>query len=105
MGTQMSGPSIPSRALQADQVKVIAQKVCAKYYSDPMKENARWARRHAAMQDPSQGLPKQEMPATLLSMDFKPAWWSDRWAQAGCEGWAGVGRHVDHVVQHMRWAC
>ena len=65
---------------------MIAQKVCAKYYSDPMKENARWARRHAAMQDPSQGLPKQEMPATLLSMDFKPAWWSDRWAQSGCGG-------------------
>lgn len=77
----------PSYVLQADQVKVIAQKVCAKYYSDPMKENARWARRHAAMQDPSQGLPKQEMPATLLSMDFKPAWWSDRWAELGCEGW------------------
>ena len=64
--------------LQADQLKVIALKVRSKYYSEEQHETARWARRRTTHDDITGGLPKQEIPTTMLSMDFKIAWYRDR---------------------------
>jgi vacuolar protein sorting-associated protein 13A/C len=65
------------RTPQADQLKVIALKVKSKYYTEEQQTSARWARRRTTHDELTGGLPKQEVPATMLSMDFKIAWYTD----------------------------
>ena len=55
--------------VQADQTHLIALKVQRKYYSEPSRESQRWVSRHDQLVQADQGLPKQELPATMLSMD------------------------------------
>lgn len=64
--------------MQADQIHLIAIKVQRKYWTEPHKDTQRWTSRHDELQQSSQGLPKQELPATMLSMDFKRVWITDR---------------------------
>ena len=40
--------------LQAEQVKAVALRIAQKYYGEPQRINARWQRRHGALEAPSQ---------------------------------------------------
>ena len=64
--------------MQADQIHLIALKVQRKYYSEPSREWQRWASRHDQLVQANQGLPKQELPATMLSMDYTRVWYTDK---------------------------
>ena len=64
--------------MQADQINVIALKVQRKFYTDPNKDSQRWASRHDQLLQAGRGLPKQELPATMLSMDYTRVWYTDR---------------------------
>lgn len=77
--------------MQADQINLIALKVQRKYYTEPRRDTQRWQSRHDQLLQGAQGLPKQELPATMLSMDFKRIWITDRSADVTralscCEG-------------------
>ncbi|DBA65517.1 TPA: hypothetical protein ACH3X2_003173 [Trebouxia sp. C0005] len=67
-------PNLP----QADQIHLIALKVQRKYYSEPSKDSQRWASRHDQLVQADKGLPKQELPATMLSMDYTRVWYTDK---------------------------
>ena len=64
---------------QADQIHLIALKVQRKYYSEPSRESQRWASRHNQLVRADKGLPKQELPATMLSMDYTRVWYTDKY--------------------------
>ena len=70
--------------MQADQIHLIALKVQRKYWSEPRRDTQRWMSRHDELMQGSEGLPKQELPATMLSMDFKRVWITDRSAIMPC---------------------
>lgn len=70
--------------MQADQIHLIALKVQRKYWSEPHRDTQRWMSRHDELMQGSRGLPKQELPATMLSMDFKRVWITDRSADVPC---------------------
>ena len=57
-------------SMQADQIHLIALKVQRKYYSEPSRDSQRWTSRHDQLLKADMGLPKQELPATMLSMDY-----------------------------------
>ncbi|KAL0043259.1 hypothetical protein WJX82_006661 [Trebouxia sp. C0006] len=67
-------PNVP----QADQIHLIALKVQRKYYSEPSRESQRWASRHDQLVRADKGLSKQELPATMLSMDYTRVWYTDK---------------------------
>ena len=64
--------------MQADQIHLIALKVQRKYYSEPSMDSQRWASRHDRLVQTDKGLPKQELPATMLSMDYTRVWYTDK---------------------------
>jgi len=64
--------------MQADQIHLITVKVQRKYYSEPSRESQRWASRHDQLVQADKGLPKQELPATMLSMDYTRVWYTDK---------------------------
>ncbi len=64
--------------MQADQIHLIAPKVQRKYYSEPSRDSHRWASRHDQLVQADKGLPKQELPATMLSMDYTRVWYADK---------------------------
>ncbi len=64
--------------MQADQIHLITVKVQRKCYSKPSREWQRWASRHDQLVQANQGLPKQELPATMLSMDYTRVWYTDK---------------------------
>jgi len=64
--------------MQADQIHLIALKVQRKYYGEPSRESQRWASRHDQLVQADKGLPKQELPATMLSMDYTRVWYTDK---------------------------
>ncbi|DBA72334.1 TPA: hypothetical protein ACH3X2_010575 [Trebouxia sp. C0005] len=66
-------PNLP----QADQIHLIALKVHRKYYSEPSRAPQQWASRHDQLVQADKGLPKQELPATMLSMDYTRVWYTD----------------------------
>lgn len=70
--------------MQADQIHLIALKVQRKYWTEPHRDTQRWMSRHDELEQGAQGLPKQELPATMLSMDFKRIWITDRSPFANC---------------------
>jgi hypothetical protein len=39
---------------QAEQVKAVALRIAQKYYGEPQRINARWQRRHGALEAPQQ---------------------------------------------------
>jgi hypothetical protein len=41
-------------ASQAEQVKAVALRIAQKYYGEPQRINARWQRRHGALEAPQQ---------------------------------------------------
>lgn len=50
-------------------------KVRAKFYAEPARESAAWARSHAPdLAAPLPGLPPQALPATMPSLDFRLVW-------------------------------
>ncbi len=53
-------------------------KVQRKYYGEPSRESQRWASRHDQLVQADKGLPKQELPATMLSMDYTRVWYTDK---------------------------
>ena len=60
---------------QAQQLKAIALKVRAKFYVEPARESAAWARKHAPdLAAPLPGLPPQALPRTMPSLDFRLVW-------------------------------
>ena len=65
-------------SMQADQIHLIALKVQRKYYSEPSRDSQRWTSRHDQLLKADKGLPKQELPATMLSMDYTRVWYTDR---------------------------
>ena len=65
--------------MQADQIHLIALQVQRKYYSEPNKDSQRWISRHDQLHS-DRSLPKQELPATMLSMDYTRVWYSDKCA-------------------------
>ena len=65
-------------SIQADQIHLIALKVQRKYYSEPSRDSQRWASRHDQLLEADKGLPKQELPPTMLSMDYTRVWYTDR---------------------------
>ena len=65
-------------SIQADQIHLIALKVQRKYYSEPSRDSQRWTSRHDQLLKADKGLPKQELPATMLSMDYTRVWYTDR---------------------------
>ena len=64
--------------LQADHIHLIALKVQRKYYGEPSMDSQRWASRHDQLVQTDKGLPKQELPATMLSMDYTRVWYTDK---------------------------
>ena len=61
--------------MQAEQVKVIALKVRSKFYREPQRESAMWARKHTPdLAAPLPGLGHQTLPATMPSIDFRLVW-------------------------------
>lgn len=65
-------------ALQADQLHLITLKVQRKYYSEPNGDSQRWISRHDQLLKRDKSLPKQELPATMLSMDYTRVWYTDK---------------------------
>ncbi|DBA67778.1 TPA: hypothetical protein ACH3X2_001212 [Trebouxia sp. C0005] len=63
---------------QADQIHMIALKVQRKYNSEPSKDSQQWASRHDQLVQADKGLPQQELPATMLSMDYTRVWYTDK---------------------------
>lgn len=64
-------------AMQADQIHLIALQVQRKYYSEPNRDSQRWISRHDQLHS-DKSLPKQELPATMLSMDYTRVWYTDK---------------------------
>lgn len=61
--------------MQAEQLKLIGMKVHDKYYTEPQRESAMWARKHQPNLAASlPGLPPQALPATMPSLDFRLVW-------------------------------
>lgn len=85
---------------QAEQVKAVALRIAQKYYGEPQRINARWQRRHGALEAPQQleGMPQQEMPASTLSMDWRLIWHTQQerppvtvWRPVAPPGYAPLG--------------
>ncbi|KAL3132004.1 hypothetical protein ABBQ32_14227 [Trebouxia sp. C0010 RCD-2024] len=66
-----------SNVPQADQIHLIALKVQRKYYTEPNRDSQRWISRHDQLRS-DKSLPKQELPATMLSMDYTRVWYTDK---------------------------
>ena len=80
---------------------MVASKVRSKYYREPQRESAMWARKHTPdLAAPLPGLGQQTLPATMPSIDFRLVWHTGGFpthAPAGmpcvpvpslhCEGW------------------
>ena len=64
--------------MQADQIHLIALQVQRKYYSEPHRDSQRWISRHNQLHS-DRSLPKQELPATMLSMDYTRVWYTDKY--------------------------
>ena len=64
-------------AMQADQIHLIALQVQRKFYSEPNRDSQRWISRHDQLYS-DRSLPKQELPATMLSMDYTRVWYTDK---------------------------
>ena len=53
----------------------MASKVRSKYYREPQRESAMWARKHTPdLAAPLPGLGQQTLPATMPSIDFRLVW-------------------------------
>ena len=57
------------------QLKAIALKVRGKFYAEPSRESAAWARKHEPdLAAPLPGLAPQALPRTMPSLDFRLVW-------------------------------
>lgn len=70
-------------AMQADQIHLIALKVQRKYFIEPNRDSQRWISRHDQLSS-DKSLPKQELPATMLSMDYTRVWYTDKYVTLYC---------------------
>ena len=60
---------------QAEELIVVASKVRSKYYREPQRESAMWARKHTPdLAAPLPGLGQQTLPATMPCIDFRLVW-------------------------------
>ena len=64
--------------MQADQIHLIALKEQRQYYNEPSKDSQRWASRHDQLVQADKGLPKQELLATMLSINYTRVWYIDK---------------------------
>jgi hypothetical protein len=65
--------------LQAEQVKAVALRIAQKYYGEPQRINARWQRRHGALEAPQQ-LEGEPAGAPDLCMGLLSGLAEARWA-------------------------
>ena len=90
-------------SIQADQIHLIALKVQRKYYSEPSRDSQRWTSRHDQLLKADKGLPKQELPATMLSMDYTRIWYTDRSAlHPPCDFSRSVTTNLDRSLYQSR---